>query len=49
MLNLEFKSLQIGASSTLTLLNANKNHSHLDHCIDNHEGKPYAVRLASTV
>ena len=37
---IKIKYTQNGASAIRTLLNANKNHSHLDHCTDNHEGKP---------
>ena len=45
MLNLEFKYIEIGASSTRTLLNLNENHSHLDKARVN----PMTVCLDSTV
>jgi hypothetical protein len=37
---IKIKYTQNGASSSYTFLIANKNHSHLDHCMYDHDGKP---------
>ena len=49
MLNLEFKYMEKGASTTLTLLIANKNHSHLDLVRVNPDLYAWTVLAACTV